>query len=315
MNEEFAKGVPLHLPPGARISSTFAGHYDLAAFLVFAIALLLSVFFGLKNWFWKIILLGVTAGASGLLLFTASRISFVVSLITGFLILVLQKKKLLIIPVVIVSFFLLTQITNISERFAKTLRIEPVVYDLKTGKPLMTLADFKLTPTPTPVLSGVLAPVATAEAVLLPQVTPTPYEQLPLGSGFVDLPFVVDNLVEMPDPLSFEMVPAGFLVKNVIVYDISFTTRIQGGWPRAIKAFQRNVFLGSGYSSISLATDNDYLRLLGETGILGFVSFLAIFGVFLTVLRQAMRKIKSAFPRAFMIGVAGGLGGLMLNAF
>src|SRR5262249_27767515 len=33
-NEEFAKGIPLCLPQEARVTSTFGGHYDLAAYLV-----------------------------------------------------------------------------------------------------------------------------------------------------------------------------------------------------------------------------------------------------------------------------------------
>lgn len=315
MNEEFAKGVPLHLPPGARISATFAGHYDLAAFLVFAIALLLSVFFGVKKWLLKGIILLVTAGAGGLLLFTASRVSFVVSLITGFLILILQKKKILILPVVIVSFLVLTQITNISERFAKTLRIEPVVYDAKTGKALVTLAEFQLRPTPTPLFDSdsPFLPIMTVPQLPVP--TPTPYEQLPLGSGFIDLPFVVKAFKKATTLSPPVKLTPDFLVKEVIVYDISFTTRVQGGWPRALEAFHRNLLFGSGYSTISLATDNDYLRLLGETGLLGFFSFLGIFAIFLLVARQAVRKIKDPFTRAFIIGVTGGLFGIMLNAF
>ncbi len=57
MNEEFAKGVPLYLPAGARITSTFGGHYDLAAYLVISIALLSSLIFGVKNILGKIILI------------------------------------------------------------------------------------------------------------------------------------------------------------------------------------------------------------------------------------------------------------------
>ena len=40
MNPEFAKGRILFLTPEARLSSTFAGHYDLAAFLIFIMPLL-----------------------------------------------------------------------------------------------------------------------------------------------------------------------------------------------------------------------------------------------------------------------------------
>src|SRR3989344_1296592 len=42
-NTEFAKGLALTLGPGARINSTFAGHYDLAAYSVFPLLLILGL--------------------------------------------------------------------------------------------------------------------------------------------------------------------------------------------------------------------------------------------------------------------------------
>ncbi len=62
-----------------------------------------------------------------------------------------------------------------------------------------------------------------------------------------------------------------------IQQDRSTSIRFDVEWPRAIRSFSKNPFLGTGYSSISLATDNDYLRALGETGALGLLSFLALF--------------------------------------
>ena len=59
----------------------------------------------------------------------------------------------------------------------------------------------------------------------------------------------------------------------------SFQIRLNIEWPRAIRAFWKNPFLGTGYSSITIATDNDYLRILGETGIFGLLSFVLLFFV------------------------------------
>lgn len=56
MNEEFAKGIPLRLPPTARVASTFGGHYDLAAYLVLLIPILASAIFGVKKIGSKILL-------------------------------------------------------------------------------------------------------------------------------------------------------------------------------------------------------------------------------------------------------------------
>ena len=49
MNPEFAKGRILYLTPEARLSSTFAGHYDFGAFLVFLFPLMWALFFQTKQ--------------------------------------------------------------------------------------------------------------------------------------------------------------------------------------------------------------------------------------------------------------------------
>ena len=83
-------------------------------------------------------------------------------------------------------------------------------------------------------------------------------------------------------------------------------------WPRAIRALTKNPITGTGYSSITLATDNDYLRMLGETGLLGFGSFWLAFGlIILTIIKK--------FPKAegpetlFIIGVFSAISGVLLN--
>ena len=78
MNEEFAKGIPIHLSSLSRVPSTFAGHYDLAAYLVFIIPILVSLIFGIKNWIIKIILMFSALLGFILLFMTVSRISFFV---------------------------------------------------------------------------------------------------------------------------------------------------------------------------------------------------------------------------------------------
>jgi len=325
MNEEFAKGLPLYLPPTARMTSTFAGHYDLAAFLTFMIALWGSLIFGFKNWLVKILTLVLVFASFFLLLFTASRISFTVYLLAISLMLFLQKKKWLILPVVIVSLFLSQKVTGSAERFAKTFRVQQVVYDTRTGLPVATVEEFFATPTPTPIPAAVAVKPPSAPS---PPAS-TPEENLPLGSGYFSLegltkeealaqiirkPIFAKSLPIATMSSEIATISGEFLIKRAIVYDISFTTRIQGQWPRAIEAFKRNRFLGSGFSSISLATDNDYLRLLGETGVAGFFSFLAILASFALLVRLGLRKIYSPLSRSILIGGLAGLFGLLLNA-
>ncbi len=325
MNEEFAKGLPLYLPPTARMTSTFAGHYDLAAYLVLMISFLGSLIFGFKNWLAKVFILGVTFAGFILLLFTASRVSFAVYLLSVTLMLVLQKKKWLIIPFIIVSIYLANFVTGSSERFAKTFRVRQVVYDSKTGLPIATVEDFFISPTPTPPLV-----VARKVAPPPPVSGPPPAEEnLPLGSGFIDLgdltreealaqiikrPIITSSLQTASVSSQIATESGEFLIKRTIVYDISFTTRIQGEWPRALEAFRRNYFLGSGFSSISLATDNDYLRALGETGLLGFLAFGSVLVAFALLIRQGLRKIPPSLSHSVLIGTTAGLLGLLLNA-
>jgi len=81
MNEEFSKGMILRLTEWARISSTFAGHYDLAAFLVMILSVTVGFFFGVKNKTKKILILLIGISSFYLLILTASRVSFVAYLI------------------------------------------------------------------------------------------------------------------------------------------------------------------------------------------------------------------------------------------
>ncbi len=309
MNEEFAKGTPFYLSPTSRVTSTFAGHYDLAAFLVIMIVFLGSFIFGIKKKIFKLALFILVFFAFILLLFTASRISFGVYIIAVSFMLYLHNKKWLIVPVVLASIFLMFYISGASERFAKTIRVEKVVYNTKTGKPIAVLEEPKL---------------------VTPDEPPVPEDSLPLGSGFLPVPIldkqpeattvavikrsILASLKTAQKDSEIATISGNFLIKRTIVYDISFTTRFQGEWPRAWKAFQKNPLLGSGYSSISLATDNDYLRALGETGLLGFLSLLTIFSIAALVLRRALKRINSPFEKSFLVGMGAGFSGFLLNA-
>jgi hypothetical protein len=313
MNEEFAKGVPLFLPPEARVTSTFAGHYDLGAFLVFMIAFFGSLFFAfpqLKN---KVAILSLILSSFFILLLTASRVSFIVYLAAISLVLFLQKKKWLIIPIVLISFLLMNWFSGVSQRFSKTFRVQEVVYDARTGRALAVLEK-----------AEDIGKITTEEQEIA-------QESLPLGSGYLPIPLLQTEAPEatqvaiIKQPIfstlktatkasEIATISGEFLIKRSVVYDVSFTTRFQGEWPRALEAFKRNILLGSGFSSISLATDNDYLRLLGETGLLGFFSFLSIFLVFGLLVKQFLRKEQDNFARAILIGVLAGLVGLLLNA-
>lgn len=315
MNEEFAKGIPLYLSPTSRLTSTFAGHYDLAAYLVLMIAFFTGFLYGLKNIFLKIVFLTLNILSLILLLMTASRISFLVYLLTISITLFWLRKKILIIPVIIFSIIMLLLVSGASERFLKTIRVRQVVYDATTGQAIGT---FEQEPK---------GSVKEKDRIYVPITTET-NENLPVGSGFIDLPGADQEAtsvatIKKPVLMSLKMstisaeiatISGNFLIKKALVYDISLTTRVQGEWPRAWSAFKRNIIFGSGYSSITLSNDNDYLRLLGETGLLGAFTFLLIFFALFTYLKNSLTVVNNKLLSGISLGFAGGVTGLVVNA-
>jgi len=98
--------------------------------------------------------------------------------------------------------------------------------------------------------------------------------------------------------------------------DRSTSIRINVEWPRAIRALSKNPLLGTGYSSITLATDNDYLRLLGEVGFIGFFAFALIFVRLgrAVILKLPVQKNFEKTELGFFAGILGGLPGVFINA-
>ena len=304
MNEEFAKGIPLRLPPTARLPSTFGGHYDLAAFMVLVIPILVTVIFAVKKWWQKIAFMVLSLGSLTMLLLTESRTSFLVYLVGITTTLVWYKKKWWILLVIPLSFVMLNFVKGASDRFYKTFRYNDVIVDISTGKPVGTLAS----------LEGGTAVIQKSESPAS--------ENLPTGSQYIGLPATSSGQVKTITYTGVRLESGGgeiatvsgsFLIQKALVYDISITTRLQGEWPQAMTAFKRNLLLGSGYSTLSVASDGDYIRMLGETGILGTVGFL---GILLTAYAIFFKRKEhlSDLEKAYVVGFFGGLTGLLCNA-
>lgn len=96
--------------------------------------------------------------------------------------------------------------------------------------------------------------------------------------------------------------------------DRSSSIRLNVEWPRAIRAFTKNPLLGTGYSSITLATDNGYLRLLGELGALGFASLALLIGKIIHMLFEYWRHIKrQTVSSVYVLGILAAIPGVLLN--
>lgn len=342
MNEEFAKGIPIQLSQLSRVPSTFAGHYDLAAYLVLVIPIIVSLAFGFRKWFVKIALLATAALGFALLFMTVSRVSFFALLFSLGTLLLLQKKKLIIASVFILTLILLSFSPSLVNRFGNTVSEIDVLVDAKTGgaigqvkevhreyfankivlRRFTSPAEFKIASSSAILPYALIPPKA---LVLIEPNNPTG-ETLPQGTGYINLPlsaiirredqFYLEKRKENQGATTTEtyVLYGDYLVKKAKAYDLSFTTRFQGEWPKTLDAFKRNIFLGSGYGSVSLAVDNNYLRILGESGLIGFLSFVSIFLAAGIYIRKLLPKVESGLIRSFVLGFVAGTFGLGLNA-
>lgn len=356
MNEEFAKGIPIRISSLSRVSSTFGGHYDLAAYLVLTIPLLSSMIFGFRNWFIKLFLLGTVLSGFGLLFMTVSRSSFFVLLLSMIFMLFLQKRRWAVIATVIsvflVGFVFLTFSTSLTERFENTVKKIDVLIDAKSGQPIghvtnVSSLDFKdnlIVLQPAQSQAEIGAAIGKVDAMdkkatisaetltwgqlppVIPFVTepnaPTG-ENLPQGTQYVNLAltpisktvgrFYYQSNKEKQEG-KLVALQGDFLVKKVATYDLSFTTRSQGEWPKAIELFEKNIIFGGGYSSTGLAVDNNYLRILGEVGLLGFLSYFLIILLAVIYIKKILPSVDSPVIKSFVYGFIAGGFGLALNA-
>ena len=110
---------------------------------------------------------------------------------------------------------------------------------------------------------------------------------------------------------------------NALKYGLSMGIRLDVLWPNAIRGFMTNPLLGTGYATLvksnvgeftyAESTDNDYLRMLGETGILGTIAFLAT--IYL-VIKYSYQILKSSSDKVDLLalGAIGATVALLVTA-
>lgn len=126
-----------------------------------------------------------------------------------------------------------------------------------------------------------------------------------IGIGVVSSPHLIGrfqnilNIIPLTRQSSIVSIDA--LAKEEVLrpiqQDRSASIRLDVEWPRALRSFYKNPLLGTGYSSLDLATDNDYLRALGETGLLGLLSFFSILSGLFILLLKRFRQAKDFWDR------------------
>jgi len=241
MNSEFSKGQLLQMDVWTRVNSTFAGHYDLAAFLSVALIVIAAVFLISKNKWLKLFSLLVWIPSFQILTFTASRVSIFAFWGGAVLTFFLLKKYFWIVPVTVLVVFSMFNSKDLSQRLLATIPAFKNQINNNHSVTPTAIPSIAITPTPTK------APIAIGT-----KITPTPTI---VRHGPVAENYTIDA-------------DSGVARSGEIRFNVE--------WPRAINAFKKNPLTGTGLGSISLATDNDYLRLLGEGGLFSFVSFMAI---------------------------------------
>lgn len=264
-NDEFSKGLALKWVPGSRLHSTFAGHYDLSAWLVMFFPFAFAWLFLLKNWFGRIfLLLAVISPTFWILMKAESRVSFIAFLIGVSVTLWVIRKRLFIAPFLIVSLIGMLTVGNLLGKYRHTIDVYKDQF----------IQKIKIIVVPQPI-----------------------FAQSPVSA-----PKRINTSTPKPEgPPVFE--------------DRSTSIRFNVEWPRAIRALSKNPLLGTGYSSISLATDSDYLRVLGEVGILGTLAFFLILARVFKSLWSYLRETKILDSTSIYVGgFLGAFTGFLINA-
>lgn len=267
-NMENSKGIAQRYMVGGHLSSSFAGHYDLASYLVLMIPVIVALFFAYKSKISKFMTVFTFVVCFWLLVNAVSRISIISYFVSITFVLLLLRKYFFIPLILIPSMLVIVTNPALVGRYARI--IEVTIQSTMGG-----------------IKKSSFAPkTVQAQEFAYPSVYPTPTRIPPTPQA----------------PVVFE--------------DRSTSIRLDVEWPRALRAFSKNPFVGTGYSSITLATDNDYLRMLGETGAMGFSSFILVLFIVVRRLENSVRNFKiHNLQDAMQVGLLGALPGVFINAF
>lgn len=347
MNREFSKGVKLYLQPNTRLFSTFGGHYDLAAYLMMLLMFTLPAAWLAKKGLRRIFLYLLSILSYWSLVLTTSRTSFIgyvvgISLIALMLIRFKgfwwSAKKWLF--TMFFSFIIMFSFSDLLERFTQVIpnrqtRETVLVIQKMINQPFVSKPENSQSVSELPSLFAFLfkgeelttIEVSEEEAATLANVasksdrppttvkpTPTPDPSLPTDvtseSEEIRKQAAEDEGKEYTGPSYSE---------NALKYGLSMGIRLDVLWPQAIAGFMKNPLLGSGYATLvkrnvdeftfAESTDNDYLRMLGETGLLGTLTFLGAIYYGFTYARSSY--LKQSSPKKINLVSLGSIGAIV----
>lgn len=339
MNREFSKGTRLYLTANSRVMSTFAGHYDFAAYLMMALVFLVTALWQIKNRLWQLAIFLLAAGAYWSLILTASRTSFLGYLAGITLVAVVLSKRqgwfkslARWLATVAVSLAVMLTLGDLSDRFFQVINNpDLLVHDITQITPVKRewiTSPLNFLKGQTDNLQEVKAklnkPVATPKPDMVASdnvaaVSDTPPTTLP-----PDITPEEDALRKELEATPSASASASGYSDNALKYGLSIAIRLDALWPRAIEGFRRNPLLGSGYSTLvkieneeftqAESTDNDYLRMLGETGLLGTLTYLGAVIATLILGWSIYQSSTSPLYQTLGLGAVGAIIALLINA-
>lgn len=281
-----------------------------------------------------------------------SFIGFILGVIVVILLMAIQKSSLIkaarwaFIQLSIVGFFTFIILSAVGddmiERLEQVIKAYPVIYQpysqtvkftqLATNVYVPAALGMKEWPKAAPPSNG----ISTEEANnLLVKSDERPVSVRPDQSTDAQDDKPVDVYVDVPEYVVVATTSATGEVTYVteerervfsdcaLTKSLSLCIRLETLWPLAIQGFKRNPLLGSGYATLNKATiqqfteaestDNNFLRTLGETGLLGFLTFYGTVAAGLWLGVKMIMK-RDVFSKGIAIGFIGATIGLLLNA-
>lgn len=319
MNREYSKGVTLYLQEGARPQSTFAGHYDLAAYLVIVLPIIFSLALHAFNpTELKSIL---QSKQSSLLHFITKQKSLYLSIllhiihILGAWMLVTSGSKTALFAYITGIFVVLLQFLRKLGTTQQKIKWGSVGLITITIGLLVFLNTFG-TQTRDSLISLIRNTVSNDAST-----QETKPEDL-YGEGHEFRPVTVTN---EDGTTTIQWVrQESVWSANALKYGLSMGIRLDTLWPNALKGLANSPLFGSGFATLSTiddtsdysyaeSTDNNFLRSLGEIGILGFLVFYGFIGALAYEIIKNYKK-RSPLVQAVSIGFLGSILGLLINA-
>jgi hypothetical protein len=281
-NSEFSKGQILRLTPDARVNSTFAGHYDLAVFLMMMITILSGLFWGIKKIWYRVIELLIMGLSFMVLVMTAARQSFVAVIIGVICSMLLAGKKFYILIIIVLAVVALLYPSQLRDRFMSTLIVnfqdQGNRFEAKNG-----IQD-------------------TTSRLNIPTLSASRYSRI-----------INSTASATQSGIASDIAPGEPTDATQLGVYRSFEIRLNLEWPTAMHAFAKNPLLGTGYSSLGIATDNDILRSLGEVGLFGTLAFVYIL-LYIFIELWGLISQNSGFTKYFSIGVFSMVIAFILNS-